>query len=307
MTDTESAPPAANDWSTAIQTLFGESHPEMLGAEEATHASNGICDLIRYWELRHGALRIATRGSGRRTDFKAGTFLLLLVESGSARVELFNVTRDLRRSDALLFTAIEPLVLTTSANFAGAWFELPIWWLVDLFGGGLSGARERLDGALGSTSMLRAVLELMRRRNTPDGAEDLVSLFGDVLHRCLLIAGRGDAEPEGQFDRINRFIAWNYRQEGLSPQHAAAALSCSLSSIHKTCAAAGTTFGTMVSTMRLSVAAFRLARDPQRISEIAFDCGFTSFSHFCHAFKARFGLTANEARRRVSPPDARRS
>jgi AraC-like DNA-binding protein len=287
-------------WAETLATIFGphtlEAAAQCSGTGDVASGGGG---LLRYWRMAHGPLRlVAGREKRSRDTLKTGTFLLLIVEQGEAEVEFFSHAVHLQAGDALLLTAIEPLVFSTSSPFAGAWIELPIWWLVELFGGGLVGARSKLDGGLVSTRTLLSVFEQLRGREVDD--RDVVDLFGDVLKRCLLIAGRGTEEEAGQIRRIAIFIAGNYRQEGLSPSDAALALGCSVSSIHKCCAAAGSTFGTMLASMRLSVAAYRLARDPHRISDIAFDCGFASVSHFCHAFKAYHGVTPKSMRSRHS-------
>jgi AraC-like DNA-binding protein len=273
----------------------------------AWRASVGQCGIVRYWQVEHGELRVVSRGnrassaSARESLFRTGSFLLLVVDNGSVDVELYNGVRCLSAGDALLFTAIEPLTVTTRGRFAATWVNLPIWWLIDLFGSGVTGARVRLAADSASTEALRAVLSKLRDPARRDLPEDLVDLFGDVLLRCLTIAGRSEPVSEGPFDRISRFVGTHYLQEGLSPGDAAAALGCSISSIHKYCAAAGTSFGKLLMMMRLSHAAYRLARNDARVSQIAFDCGFTSVSHFCNAFRAVYGVTPKNARRRHTP------
>jgi AraC-like DNA-binding protein len=42
---------------------------------------------------------------------------------------------------------------------------------------------------------------------------------------------------------------------------------------------------------RLREAAMRLAAEPARVLDIAFDCGFGDVSNFNHAFRAEFGVS----------------
>jgi len=229
---------------------------------------------------------------------RAGCFLLLLIDEGDAAVELQSASITLTKGDALLLTAMEPFAFSTGGAFLGIWVEIPVWWLIELCRGGVIGARRRLDGRLGTTAVLRETLSILLGEDRGgEEANNLVDLFGDVLARNLLIAARGEWAYEGQIDRINRFIADNYRTPGLSPRDAGRALGCSLSSIHKCCASAGWTFGGMLTSMRLSVAAHRLSRGYLGVSAVAFDCGFSSLTHFCHAFKARYGVTASSVRK----------
>jgi AraC-like DNA-binding protein len=193
---------------------------------------------------------------------------------------------------------MEPFVVTTGDGFAGVWAEIPNWWIMELCQGQVSGAGQRMDGRRGATIVLRTTLSiLLEDERGPDETNDLVDLFGAVLARNLLAGDMGAAAQEGQADRVSRFVSANYRTPGLSPRDAARDLGCSVSSIHKCCASVGWTFGGLVTSMRLSVAAYRLSRIPQSISEVAFDCGFASLSHFCHAFKAYYGVTASSVRK----------
>ena len=288
-----------------FRSIFGARVADTSeGAGFAWQASVGQCGIVRYWQVEHDELRVVSRGnrassaSVREGLLRTGSFLLLVVHQGSADVELYNGVRRLSAGDALLFTAIEPLTVTTHGRLAATWVDLPIWWLIDLCASGVTGARVRLVADSAATEALRSILSILCDPARRDLPEDLVDLFGDVLLRCLTIAGRGEPVSEGPFDRISRYVGTHYLQEGLSPGDAAAALGCSISSIHKYCATAGTSFGKLLMMMRLSHAAYRLARNDARVSQIAFDCGFTSVSHFCNAFKAVYGVTPKNARRR---------
>jgi AraC-like DNA-binding protein len=258
--------------------------------------------LLNIWRLSHGPQKIVVRGGGggdAQNRIKTGSFLLLLVEEGEAQVELYHGASKLLPGDGLLLTAIEPFVFSTPNTFAGIWVEIPIWWLIDLCKGSVDGARQRLPGDLGTMIILGTTTKLLLENVHADQAmTDLIDLFGDVLYRNLQIASRGAATYEGMIDRINKYIAINHRTEGLSPRAAAKSLGCSISSVHKSCASVGATFGGLLSTMRLSVAAYRLSRGHLAVSQIAFDCGFSSLSHFCHAFKRHYGVTPSSVRKR---------
>jgi AraC-like DNA-binding protein len=245
-------------------------------------------------------VRITVRGSASPTTrIHIGSFLLLVVGEGEATIEIFSGAHALQNGDAFLFTSIEPLVFTTNSAFTGSWVELPMWWLLDILHREVVGARTRIDGTMGAVEVLRYALSRLTGPLSPsDDVNDLVDMFGGVLTRALKIAGRGERPAEGLVHRITTYVAHNYKHEGLCPQDAAAALGCSVSSVHKNLASIGSTFGKTLSAMRLSVAAYRLSRDDKSISEIAYDCGFISQSHFCHAFKERYGTTPTAVRRR---------
>jgi AraC-like DNA-binding protein len=88
------------------------------------------------------------------------------------------------------------------------------------------------------------------------------------------------------------FIARNIEHRGLSAQDASVNLKCSVRTIYNTCAAHGTSFSALVIETRLVAAQYQLIRTNQRISQIAYDVGFSSLSHFSRLFRARFGVTA---------------
>jgi AraC family transcriptional regulator len=58
----------------------------------------------------------------------------------------------------------------------------------------------------------------------------------------------------------------------------------------------GTSVGDYVRNLRLDAAALRLLVPQADISEVAFECGFSSHSHLCRAFKRRFGITPSRYR-----------
>lgn len=72
----------------------------------------------------------------------------------------------------------------------------------------------------------------------------------------------------------------------------AAALKCSVRTIYNTCAAHGTSFSALVTETRLVAAQYQLIRSNERVSQVAYEVGFASLSHFSRLFRARFGVTA---------------
>ncbi|MFQ3453897.1 helix-turn-helix transcriptional regulator [Bradyrhizobium sp. UFLA01-814] len=97
--------------------------------------------------------------------------------------------------------------------------------------------------------------------------------------------------------RIIQFICSNLARDRLRALHAAKEFKCSSRTIHRTCADNGTTFRKLLMESRLSVAAYRLSMEEERISEVAYSSGFASLPHFSRLFKARFGLTPSDYRR----------
>lgn len=58
----------------------------------------------------------------------------------------------------------------------------------------------------------------------------------------------------------------------------------------------GTSFSNMLLQERLELARTQLLACHDRISGIAYACGFNDISHFNHAFRKRFGMTPSDVR-----------
>jgi AraC-like DNA-binding protein len=128
----------------------------------------------------------------------------------------------------------------------------------------------------------------------------LVEMFGDVLARWMVAnTDNGDHTytQDRYIDLIQRFILLNYQRDRLAPADAANYAGCSVRAVHQACALHGTTFGGWLLRTRLNAAAHKLSHATASISTVAFDCGFTTVSHFCHAFKIRYGVTARAMRK----------
>jgi AraC-like DNA-binding protein len=100
-------------------------------------------------------------------------------------------------------------------------------------------------------------------------------------------------------ERALAYIAQHLHEDDLSPARIAAALNISLRYLHALFAQGDTTVVGHILESRLQ-ACWRALVDPAcrhlQISQIAFHWGFNSTSHFCRAFKQRFGMPPSDAR-----------
>ena len=100
-------------------------------------------------------------------------------------------------------------------------------------------------------------------------------------------------------ERALAYIAQHLHEDDLSPARIAAALGISRRYLHALFAQGDTTVVGHILESRLQ-ACWRALIDPacrhQQISQIAFHWGFNSTSHFCRAFKQRFGMPPSDAR-----------
>lgn len=162
----------------------------------------------------------------------------------------------------------------------------------------------RLDGRVAAARVLAAATDALMPRDEPDALEaaDAAELFMDVLEHALLKLRRSESirrpERRPEVAALSHFIDANYRTEGLSPVDAAAALGCSLRTVHNLSNTLGTTFSRQVTARRLDAAARELAQADGgvRVAEVAYRNGFSDVSQFCRSFRARFDVPARAYR-----------
>ncbi|WP_456777343.1 helix-turn-helix transcriptional regulator [Bradyrhizobium sp. USDA 3315] len=129
-----------------------------------------------------------------------------------------------------------------------------------------------------------------------------ILMLASLLRHSIEAVLAGEIAPpaaESRMVQIVQFIFSNVDKVGLRSENAAKKFNCSMRMIHKTCAQNGTTFGKLLMEIRLSLAARRLSLGEERISEIAYSCGFASLPHFSRVFKARFGVCPRLYRRNL--------
>jgi AraC-like DNA-binding protein len=84
---------------------------------------------------------------------------------------------------------------------------------------------------------------------------------------------------------------------GLDPARVAAACGISVRTLHAVCREAGQPLGAWIRERRLALCHERLRTQPAvAVKAIALSAGFRSVSHFCHAFKARYGVAPGDLR-----------
>jgi AraC-like DNA-binding protein len=229
--------------------------------------------------------------------------------NGAGKVLHSSGTTNLSIGDCILVDSRQPYVLEFGSSFRQLCLQLPEW-----------GLREQLDAPLETVlgqpfslhtpkgKVLLSALELiLLEANTENSDAEAANLFMQVINlnlnetaRDLYGADWQHSANTGLAIRLRQYIGNNFRDESTSPVDAAATLGCSLRNVHKTCQGMATTFGKLVLDARLSAAAQALASTAPsraRITDIAFDSGFSDISHFCKVFRARFGVAPTEFRK----------
>jgi AraC family transcriptional regulator, positive regulator of tynA and feaB len=155
----------------------------------------------------------------------------------------------------------------------------------------------------------RIMAEYMRLLGDPEARLDdraalaLLDGFMGTLavasaHQCARRAGRGG--PDLRFEALKAYMRCRLGDAALSPASVARAFGLSSRTVHKLFERAETTFSQWLLSQRLDAcaAALEAAMPDVRIADAAFAAGFGDISHFNRRFKARFGMTPRQWRRR---------
>ena len=143
------------------------------------------------------------------------------------------------------------------------------------------------------------------------------SVQGSVSRSTLELLGiaLSRQQPSATFDasaamlrRVQDFILQHLHEDDLSPSRIAEANHISLRYLHMLFQRSDTTVSGWVLERRLHACKEALtdpAYNRQRIAEIAFRWGFNSTSHFCRAFKEKYGASPGDVRKTmgVGPSD----
>lgn len=122
-----------------------------------------------------------------------------------------------------------------------------------------------------------------------------------LLERLLREGREYAAAPSGRrMQRALRFLRENYANPALRLRDAADA--CGLSACHFSAtfsAAVGCGFSEYLANYRLSRAGALLAESEHSVSEIAYETGFGSLSHFFRVFRQAYGCTPRDYQRQI--------
>lgn len=121
----------------------------------------------------------------------------------------------------------------------------------------------------------------------------------DAARLCWPAAARTRHRAmQSWIERLTHHVAEHHDDPELGPTLLAHRFGISLRFVHLVFARSGRTAEASILEHRLAAAALRLRATPgARITDLALDCGFTDLSHFCHAFRRRYGMSASDWRR----------
>lgn len=155
---------------------------------------------------------------------------------------------------------------------------------------------------------LHALLQLASSGMEPELQQRSIAPFLGLLGFCYL-ANFGERlqsrapSSRGRMRQIRQYIDEHITDADLTPEIIADKFGLSTRYLRKLFAAEGDSATRYIQRRRLEKSADKLTNllwKEHSITDICYDSGFKSASHFTHAFKAHFGLTPKEYRKRIT-------
>jgi AraC-like DNA-binding protein len=163
------------------------------------------------------------------------------------------------------------------------------------------------DGA-GLSAVLGSVLNSLSQQlpSLPDDAggalsETVLSLLTHTLARHQTTSATPHALPAVLKARVRQYVQQHLSDTDLSLDRIADAMRCSKRYLHRVFEDDDCTLDRYIWQARLEQAKAQLASvacNERTIAEISYSCGFRSNAHFCRLFKAEFGLSPSDHRKR---------
>jgi len=223
---------------------------------------------------------------------------IIFLRSGNLTVDQHGHQRRLVAGDIFVACAWQPMALAGSGKVDMLVMTLPGWWSMQRFMDKFQVLPDLyISKEYFAAPIIGDLAQLILDLNEGDtlAIPQALTMLADLLRTALAAGTKAESimpRARGRMGEILWFIAQNLDHRGLSAQDAAANLKCSVRTIYSTCATHGTSFSALVIETRLVAAQYQLVRTNERISQIAYDVGFASLSHFSRLFRARFGITA---------------
>ncbi len=223
---------------------------------------------------------------------------IIFLRCGELAVDQHGHQRRLLAGDIFVACGWQPMALAGSGKVDMLVMSLPGWWAMQRFMDKFQILPDlHISKDYFAAPIIAHLAQLILDLPNDDrvAVPQALTMLADLMRTALAAGTKAETmlpKARGRMGEILWFVASNIEHSGLSAQDAAVSLKCSVRTIYNTCAAHGTSFGALVTETRLVAAQYQLVRSNQRISQIAYDVGFSSLSHFSRLFRARFGVTA---------------
>lgn len=291
-------------WGELVSRSFGRLESDTYGDDHfrgrIAHATLGAVQIGRLEASRHRVVRTAaSRGCS-----DPGHLKLVVQRSGRSLFEQDGRRAWLRPGDWSLYDTTRSYIVTSPDPVDINVLMLPRE-------GALKGRRELEDLLVrrlrGSTGLGRVACEAIgrsveaMRAGEPQDAEAGEHII-ELVHLALVEQSGMRVEPARRSvlrERAKVFIAEHLADPALDVEAIAAALGCSLRSVHNAFELENCSVRQYIWERRLAAVRVELDRGVagcRSITETAFAWGFTSAAHFSRAFRAFYGVSAREWR-----------
>ncbi len=298
----ESSYDNVEDWRTGISDTFVPLVPAAIGVGPFHGAlqsmQRGPLTVCRI----EGSSQVVRRGP-REIATTRGDFAYFNIQlSGSGEVRSGGGVRKTEPGSGAIVLADHLFELKFEQPFSQLCVAMPIAWLQARCGLSLGVAVTRnVDLLNGTGRVVKAALSALMEATDASEMAQCSDLFASALDMAL----RPHQMPAPAIDRafmpsLTRLLSQRVGDDSLTPTSAAAALGCSVRTLHAACQRTGRSFGRMLLDVRLDAAEEALRSTPalsRRVGSIAFACGFSDLSHFSRVFRARFGVAPRDYHR----------
>jgi AraC family transcriptional activator of tynA and feaB len=283
-------------WRDLVRTICGWYSPNDIGLETfyGKVRARNICGFVAV-DLSCNALRVERTLRDVRLD-NMEHYYIIFQTAGQSTVVQNDQTMDLQVGDVALIDAARP-VTYFSRHRDGHWLslQLPRRSLVAHLGLEPRCGFCRRDGTIGTRLLGQLVVNEDAEAMSAQASGYLHLAFYDLLGSLFAPASAvGSLHADKLFMRICHIIRNRYLDPDIGPNEVAAEAGISLRYLQKLFTHRGTTCSLFIQSLRLEQAA-RLAhrrttlKTTQPLSEIAYVCGFSDYTHFARAFRRRFG------------------
>lgn len=292
------------------RSLFGNVrqrffHTPMPQYCELSYTSLGACRLSKIAASPHGV--IGEEVTARDSD--ADSIKVLVQIDGKACFRQGQSSIRLRNRCAVVYDPSRPYFLVNGTNVNQLVLQIPRSGLSDRALSRLATPLPLPSGGDNQTATLASFI-LTSAENAACMTPEMKASMGTSL-TCFaqglicdsfgtpMVDTLGSASHMLLRERIKDFVRGRLSDNELSIEAVAQAMGCSVRYLHKAFEGEGMTLQRYIWQRRLEHSRALLAsqtHSTRSISEIAFQCGFSSSSHFSRLFRERFEMTPRELR-----------